>query len=46
MNQAAASDVVFLTRTEFRIEGAPVQCDLLLVPDAESLSQLREMLPT
>jgi chemotaxis protein CheC len=46
MNQAMASDVVFLTRTEFRIEGAPVNWSLLFVPDADSLATLTEMLPT
>lgn len=46
MNQAMESDLVFLTRTEFRIEGAPVDCNLLFVPDAQCLSTLREMLPT
>jgi chemotaxis protein CheC len=45
MNQAMASDVAFLTRTEFHIEGAPVNCNLLLVPDAQCLSTLQEMLP-
>lgn len=45
MNQAMASDVAFLTRTEFRIEDAPVHCNLLFVPDARCLSTLREMLP-
>jgi chemotaxis protein CheC len=45
MNQAMASDLVFLTRTEFRIEGAPVKCKLLLVPDADCLSGLRDLLP-
>lgn len=46
MNQAMASDLAFLTRTEFRIEDAPVNCNLLFVPDAECLSTLQEMLPT
>jgi chemotaxis protein CheC len=46
MSQAMASDVVFLTRTEFQIEGAPVNWNLLFVPDAESLATLTEMLPT
>jgi chemotaxis protein CheC len=46
MNQAAATDVVFLTRTEFRIEDSPVNCNLLFVPDANCLSTLREMLST
>jgi chemotaxis protein CheC len=46
MDQAMASDLVFLTRTEFRIMEAPVNCSLLLVPDAESLSRLRQLLPS
>lgn len=45
MDQAAASDVAFLTRTEFRVADAPVGCSLLLVPDAPCLATLREMLP-
>jgi chemotaxis protein CheC len=45
MNQAMASDLVFLTRTEFRIENSPVNCNLLFIPDAECLTALREMLP-
>lgn len=44
MNQALDSDLVFLTRTEFRIEDAPVNCNLLFVPDAPCLAALREML--
>lgn len=44
MNQAMASDVVFLTRTEFRIEGEPVNWNLLFVPDAESLASLQAIL--
>lgn len=44
MNQAMASDVVFLTRTEFCIEGAPVNWNLLFIPDADSLAVLKEML--
>jgi chemotaxis protein CheC len=46
MSQAMASDVVFLTRTEFRIEGVPVNWNLLFVPDSESLAILTEMLPS
>lgn len=45
MQQAMASDVVFLTRTEFHIQDAPVNCSLLLVPDTQCLSMLRELLP-
>jgi chemotaxis protein CheC len=46
MDQAMASDVVFLTRNEFHIEGAPVSCRLMLVPDVACLARLRELLPT
>ena len=46
MNQAMASDFVFLTRTEFHIADTPVDCSLLLVPDAECLLRLRAELPT
>ncbi|MFN0050931.1 MAG: chemotaxis protein CheC [Planctomycetales bacterium] len=45
MNQAMASDLIFLTRTEFRIENAPVNCNLLFVPDADCLNTLRGLLP-
>jgi chemotaxis protein CheC len=45
MDQAAASDVVFLTRNEFCIEDAPVRCQLILVPGAQYLAELQEMLP-
>lgn len=44
MNQAMTSDVVFLTRTEFRIEDTPVNCNLLFVPDADCLSGLDSLL--
>ncbi|MFM9962428.1 MAG: chemotaxis protein CheC [Planctomycetaceae bacterium] len=44
MNQAIASDVVFLTRTEFRIDDAPVSWKLLFVPDSDCLPSLKEML--
>jgi chemotaxis protein CheC len=44
MNQAIASDAVFLTRTAFHIDDAPVEWSLLFVPDAASFSVLREML--
>jgi chemotaxis protein CheC len=44
MNQAAASDVVFLTETEFNIDGKPVNWKLLFIPDFESLSVLAEVL--
>lgn len=44
MDQAAASDSVFLTRTAFHIEHAPADCNLLFIPDAHSLPVLTELL--
>jgi chemotaxis protein CheC len=44
MNQAAASDMVFLTRTQFSIDGSPVHWSLLFVPDAECLPTLESIL--
>lgn len=44
MNQAMASDMVFLTRTEFRVEGEPMNWSLLFVPNAESMAALGAML--
>jgi len=46
MDQATNSDIVLLTRTEFHIEQSPVDCSLLLVPDAHSLEALRDALPS
>jgi chemotaxis protein CheC len=40
MDQIAASDEVLLARTEFRIDGAPVDWTLLFVPDAASMARL------
>lgn len=45
MDQAANSDIVLLTRTEFHIEHTPVNCSLLLAPSARSLAALRDALP-
>ncbi len=45
MDQAMASDMVFLTRTAFRIEDAPIGCSLLFVPGADCLRALCELLP-
>lgn len=42
VDQAALCDVVFLTRTSFAIEGAPVYCSLVFVPDAESRGRIVE----
>ncbi|MBS0262809.1 MAG: chemotaxis protein CheC [Planctomycetes bacterium] len=44
MNQAAVSDTVFLTQTEFQIAESPVDCHLLLVPDPESVTVLQGLL--
>jgi chemotaxis protein CheC len=46
MDQAAHSDVVLLTRTEFHIEHSPVDCCLLLIPESRSLEALRDALPS
>jgi chemotaxis protein CheC len=44
MGQIVASDTVLLARTQFHIDGAPVEWTMLLVPDAQSMSTLCEML--
>lgn len=43
MGQAMASDYVFLARTQFQIDNTPVNWTLLFVPDAESMSRLRDL---
>ena len=45
MGQAVESDQVLLTKTQFRIDGEPVDWQLLLVPDAESMNNLRALFP-
>lgn len=35
MTQAATSDTVFLTHSDFLIEGSPVTCSLIFVPEAD-----------
>lgn len=40
IDQALLSDTVFLTRTEFAIDGAPVRCALVFVPDAPSRTRI------
>lgn len=42
VDQAALADAVFLTRTEFAIDGSPVRCSLVFVPDAESRARIVE----
>ena len=44
MGQIVATDHVLLARTQFHIDEAPVEWILLLVPDADSMSGLRELL--
>lgn len=44
MNQAAASDVVFLTDTQFHIDGSPVNWNLLFIPDAGCVATLQNLL--
>jgi len=44
MGQAIASDQVILARTRFEIDATPVNWTLLFVPDARSMSRLRELL--
>jgi membrane-anchored protein YejM (alkaline phosphatase superfamily) len=44
MGQIVATDHVLLARTKFHIAGVPVDWTLLLVPDAESMSRLGELL--
>lgn len=40
IDQASLADSVFLTRTEFAVDGAPVRCGLVFVPDAASRSRI------
>ena len=44
MNQAAAADVVFLTETQFHIDGSPVNWNLLFIPDADCVATLESLL--
>ena len=45
MDQAVASDTVLMTRVRFELNHQPMQWTLLMVPDPESLDQLRSLLP-
>jgi chemotaxis protein CheC len=40
MEQPVLSEIVLLARTEFRIDGTPVECGLVFLPDAASLAAL------
>ncbi|RPI75832.1 MAG: chemotaxis protein [Planctomycetaceae bacterium] len=44
MNQAAAADVVFLTETQFHIDGSPVNWNLLFIPDSDCVATLEGLL--
>ena len=44
MDQMVVSTQVLLARVEFHIDGEPVDWTVLLVPDAESMSNLRKLL--
>ena len=44
MAQIVTSDHALLARTQFHIDGTPVDWTLLLVPDVASMSSLRELL--
>ena len=46
MGQAVASDHAVFSRTQFHIDGEPIDWTLLLVPDEESMQKLRRWLPT
>jgi chemotaxis protein CheC len=40
MEQPVLSEIVLLARTEFRIDGTPVSCGLVFLPDAAGLAAL------
>jgi len=40
MEQPVLSDIVLLARTEFRIDGTPVACGLVFLPDAAGVAAL------
>ena len=40
MEQPVLSDIVLLARTEFRIDGTPVGCGLVFLPDADGVAAL------
>ena len=40
MEQPVLSDIVLLARTEFRIDGTPVGCGLVFLPDAAGIAAL------
>ena len=43
-DQAVASDVVFVARTLFQIGGESLDWNMLFVPDAESMTRLRDLM--
>ena len=44
MGQAVQSDQVFLLRTAFRVDGEPLNWNLLWIPDASGMKQLCQLL--
>jgi len=40
MEQPVLSDIVLLARTEFRIDGTPIGCGLVFLPDAAGVAAL------
>ena len=44
MGQIVASANVLLARAQFQIDGDPVEWTMLLVPDADTMSTLAELL--
>ena len=45
MAQAVATNYVFLAKSRFQVDATPIHWTLLFVPDAESMSKLRSLLP-
>lgn len=44
-DQAALADAVFLTRTAFSLDGVPVRCALVFVPDASTRTRIVDDFP-
>jgi hypothetical protein len=40
MEQPVLSEIVLLARTEFRIDGTPINCGLVFLPDAAGVAAL------
>ena len=44
LNQVLSSDTIFLTETQFHLDGIPASWNLLFVPDSDSIPILQRML--